>query len=178
MRLNITYLSIGCFIVGMLFVAIQKEWVILRFNPHQPATTLQATCCKQTTTLYFWKNDSWQQEQNDILWGPDLASNFTNLIQSWLVLLEEEKITRHKITLQSALITPNLQTIYLSFDQSLFSQDFSTYQKLLIIEGLLKTLRYNHLTVPNIQILVQHKIAKDTHLDFSNPWPLTGFLNI
>jgi hypothetical protein len=179
---NYLYLTLSCFVAGLLFMALQQNWIILRFsssilNHESPSNSPSVSSFKKKKiTLFCWKNDSWFSESNEILWSSDSAQNITNLVQSWLTLLDEEKLTSNKITLQSALLTANSQTAYLSFDQTLFSKDASTYQKLMVIEGLLKTLRANHLTTPFMQFLTQHQVAKDSHLDFSNPWPITGFL--
>lgn len=175
------YISIFCFITGALWISLQNNWIILRFKTQNIfSENLSNTPCqashKKKCSLWYWKNDSWSCEHNEILWGPDTANNIFNLVQNWLTLLDDEKITSNKITLQSALITSNNQTAYLSFDQNLFNKDDNTYQKLMLVEGLLKTLRTSYIATPHIQILIQHQIAKDPHLDFSNPWPLNGFL--
>jgi hypothetical protein len=172
------YLSIACFCLGILFIVTQREWIIFNFSSERIfIKNDKQTFYKKNTQLFFYKNSQWKSERNDILWSSDQATNITNLIQNWLILLEEENITLNKITLQSTLITQNSQTAYLSFDQSLFSEDQNTYQKLMIVESLLKTLKENSITIPNVQILAHHKLIKDQHLDFSQAWPLAGFTN-
>jgi len=174
---NYLYLTVSSLLAGMLLMSLQKKWIILNFKPSYLEQTLpKANFHKKMVSLFCWKNQTWSCEKNEILWCPDQASNLNNLIQAWLVLLEEEKITPVKINLQAAMVNANQQTAYISFDQSLFSKDASTYQKLMTIEALLKTLRENGINIPNIQFLTQHKHSKDGHLDFSNPWPLIGFL--
>ena len=175
------YLTVLGLIAGFLLVSFQKNWIILYFTPINFSNTAKQnrlpTFHKKTVSLFFWKNNSWHNEQADILWGHELEANLTNLIQSWLTIIDEEQLTVHKITLQTALISYNSQIAYLSFDQNLLSSNSSTYQKLMLIEGLLKTLRHNHITIPSIQLLVQHQLIDDHHLDFSNPWPISGFLS-
>lgn len=173
------YLTAICFLMGILFISFQKQWIILTFPAIDKNTTNsyhKVACHKKKIILFCWKNDKWFSEQTEILWSDNIAENITNLTQNWLILLDDEKITSNKITLQSVLLTTNQQTAYLSFDQVLFSKDSNTYQKLMLIESLLKTFRSNQISTPHIQFLVQHQLIKDSHLDFSNSWPINGFL--
>lgn len=176
---NNTYflLAIICFITGFILIALKKNLIILNFEPNFGTTNPAKTSCyKKTITLYFWKNNSWQMEKNEILWSTDQAHNISNLVQNWLSLLDEEKLINTKVELQAAILTQNNQTVYLSFDHNLLPKEFSTYQKLLLIESLLKTLRANQIAIPNIMFLVNHQLLNDPHLDFSCPWPLVGFM--
>lgn len=178
---NYFYLILSCFFSGLLFIAIQKQWLILRFPTTKQFADIQTgsnktVYHKKKIVLFCWKNDNWFSEQSEILWSNETAENITNLIQNWLTLLDDEKLTSNKITLQTVLLTPTKQTAYLSFDQALFSKDANTYQKLMLVESLLKTLRTNQITTPYVQFLVQHQLTKDPHLDFNNPWPISGFL--
>lgn len=178
-NLGYSLLAIISLIAGLILIAIQKNLIILNFKTnqlasYQPKST--ASYFKKTVTLYFWQNEQWQVEKNDILWQQDSASNLTNLIQNWLLLASEEQIIKNKISLQAVLISQNKQTAYLSFDQPLFNPGLSTYQKLLIIESLLKTMRVNQTGIQDVQFLVQHQMMLDPHLDFTRPWIITGFL--
>ena len=169
------------FITGLLFFSIQKNLLVLNFKTYQLNNKYQEheiSHFKKLITLYFWQNEQWKSEKIEILWSQDNANNLTKLIQNWLVLLTEEQVTQDKVNLQAALVNRNAQTAYLSFDKTLFHKNLSTYQKLLIIEGLLKTVRANQIPVQEIQFLVQHQIIADPHLDFSKPWPINGFLKI
>lgn len=171
-------LSIGAGIVlASLFFAVQRELII--FNWRQaivPASQDLANSHKQIVKIYFWKNQHWNFEKTEILWGNQLNNNLTSLTQAWLNQLEEEGLIKHKITLQSVLLNANGQIAYLSFDQSLFRKQHSTAQKLYLIESLGKTWRENGIKVPQVQLLLRHKIYPDHHLDFSTPWPVNGFL--
>lgn len=170
------YISIACFIMGMLLISIQKNWIVFRFSSYNlPRKINQPSFSKKEITMFFWKNNHWNSEKTNIIWSSDQATNITNTVQNWLVLLEEEDITINKISLQSALITQSEQTAYLSFDQTLFNKNHNTYLKLMLVESLLKTLRENGIKTPNIQILAHHQLIKDSHLDFSQAWPLLGF---
>src|SRR5690606_23993747 len=94
-----------------------------------------------------------------------------------LTLLEEEQVLEKKASLQSVTQSISSNDVYISFDRTPFNEDAPTFDKLMIIESILKTLRENGITIPNIYFLVHHQIMKDLHLDFSHAWPIEGFLN-
>ena len=123
----------------------------------------------------YWHNGAWQTEHQELIWGSNTEKNCLYLINTWLTLLDEEGIMEKRVTLQTALLSPSGQEIYLSFDRSPFQPEDSTFAKWMWIEGLLKTLRENEVKLTNVQILVHHQPINDQHLDFTNPWPLQGF---
>jgi hypothetical protein len=169
----------SCFLAGIVLLAIKKELIILNFSQLNNKNKIEPVLFfKKKAIIWYTKNDCWHSEDTDLLWSQDQAQNINNLIQNWLCLLEEEKIINQKISLQSSMISQTGQIIYLSFDHNFLNKDLSSYQKLLIIESLLKTLRANQMTQTLVQFLVQHQMMRDNHLDFSNPWPLNGFLNL
>ena len=131
---------------------------------------------KKDVWLMYWHNKKWNKEKIQILWSNDKAKNIQYLVSSWLNLLEEELVIKKKISLQTVLLTSSGNIAYLSFDRNIFSRKYSTHEKLMLIEGLLKTIRENDITLQGIYFLVHHQIMDDYHLDFSNPWPLYGFL--
>jgi len=178
-KLGYSLLALASFVAGLVLISIQKNFIILNFNTTKLAnhqTQTQTNFTKKNITLWFWQNEQWHSEQTIILWGQDSANNLTSLVQNWLALATEEQIIKNKINLQAALVSKNEQTAYLSFGNTLFNKNLSTYQKLLIIESLLKTIRTNQTGIQEIQFLVQHQIMQDSQLDFANPWPITGFL--
>jgi hypothetical protein len=98
------------------------------------------------------------------------------LINAWLTLLDEENVMSKKVTLQSALMSAHGH-LYVSFDRNPFDENSPTYDTWMWIEGLLKTIRENEPSIQSVHFLVHHHPMEDNHLDFSNPWPITGFLN-
>jgi len=169
-------LSFACFTLGTLFLAYYQGWIIMRY-PAQKTEVAQTSASfrarKKKVNLIFWYHDKWNIETVDILETNDQAQTLQHLINSWLTLLDEEQIMSKKVTLQSASLDT---TAYLSFDRNPFDEQSTTHQKWLWVESLLKTIRDNDITVQNIRFLVHHQIMQDNHLDFSNPWPITGFL--
>lgn len=168
-------ISLIFFAVGSIIFLYFNEILIINFPKKELERENIEYGHKKNIFLYFWKNDKWNKENIDILWINDLEKNIYQITNQWLNILDEEKITNKKISLQSALIENN--NLYLSFDSSLFSENFSTFKKLMIIESLLKTFNANKLEISQVYFLVHHEILDDHHLDFSNPWPLSGFSN-
>ena len=168
-------LSSAGFFLGTLFFALYQEWIIIRY-PWRTKLHQQHLHTKKTAPLTFWHNGAWHTETQELIWSESVAHNVQYLVTSWLTLLQEEEVTDKKITLQSAALSPSGQEAYLSFDRNLLPKECSSYEKWMRIEGLLRTMRENDIQLQGVHILVHHQPLQDPHLDFSNPWPLTGFL--
>lgn len=166
------------FIFGIFFFFYQQEFIIIRFpkrlniNSENSSKTI-----KKIVTLMYWHSNRWNSEKVEVIWSNDKSKNVQQIINSWLTLLDEEKIMDKKASLQSAMLSLSENEIYLSFDRNLFSDENSTYEKLMLIESLLKTLRDNQIDIQKVRFLVHHQDMHDVHLDFSHFWPITGFLN-
>lgn len=169
-----------CITAGLAFHAYQKEWVILLL-PHQAAENSieslqpQTACSQKKITLYFYKHDTWHHEQTTVLWSDNVANNVKIVTNNWLTLLEEEKLLSNDVQVISAVLTSNKEML-LSLNKDLFSNQDATYQKLMLIESLLKTIRTNKIAIQSIRFLVHHQVMLDDHLNFSIPWPITGYL--
>lgn len=186
-------LSLVAFSLGVLFLARQKEWLILR-SPFASCDNLALAqhsldSTKQNLVIYYWVNQHWNSELIDTINSSNSTKNLKQLVTSWLNLLSEEKILCQKPALQSVLIDQKTNNLYLSFDRALFMGSESTKEKLLIIESLLKTIREHQITQPvnkfasanqipieTITFLVLHQPMPDSHLDFTISWPISGFL--
>jgi hypothetical protein len=161
---------------GGLWLAIQREWIIIQ-APTILSFNTGAQNHKRMITCYVWHHDHWQTETQELVMSDDGAQNLRHLIAAWLSILSEEDSSLKKIYLQSALIDPTGISAYISFDRSPFAKNVSTLSKVMWIEGLLKTVRENNIPIQTIYFLVRHQALTDTHLDFSHPWPITGFTN-
>lgn len=167
-------------ILGVLYAAYAYNLIIIRLpysssTPHTEHTSL-ITTSKRKIPLFFWHNDTWNKEETELIWSTNSQKNLHYVIDSWLTLLEEENIQEKRIALQSVAIYNN--QAYISFDRNPFDKEMATIEKLLWIEGLLKTVRHNNADIQTIQFLVHHKVLHDYHLDFSNPWPIEGFFSL
>lgn len=167
-----------CLITGLLgtvFFAYQCEWLIVR-SPQIGTTRSNQVKIKKNITIHFWHDDRWHSEKQDLLWSNDTADNLYYLITNWLNTLDTEEITSKKVALQTATISPSGTDAYLSFDHNPLQPEWSTFQKWMWIEGILKTVRDQRLPIQNLYILVHHKPLIDRHLATNNAWPISGFI--
>jgi hypothetical protein len=175
-------LLIITFISGIIFFSLKKEWVILNVPKYQENLLEKNKqknyiTTKKTINLFYWHGNKWNKENTEILWSNNKIDNINKIINNWLNLVDEEKIIDKKVTLQNTLLSFDNQEIYISFDRNLLSSESSTYDKLMLIESLLKTLRDNNIENYKIYFLVNHAQMQDTHLDFTHAWPINGFIS-
>lgn len=169
--LSITF-AIAC---GTLVCAYRRGWIIIAYPSHAHTISIKSKQ-KKEIVVYWHHHDCWRHEKVTMLWSDDMAINMYHLVNRWLEILDDEQITQTRVALHSAIITPSGSTAYLSFDSSPLPQQISAYAKLCIVEGLLKTIRQNGITVQDIHLLVHHQPLVDTHLEFAHAWPITGFI--
>jgi hypothetical protein len=170
-------LALVFFFVGIFYYAFVSN--ILIFNSpfhHEKSHQYQATITKKKALLYFWYNDKWQNEEIEILCSTDIAQTLQHLINSWLSLIAEETEQEKQVTLQSVALS-DYDEAFISFDRNPFDKNSAAIDKLYWVEGLLKTIKENDIKIQTIQFLVHHKALTDYHLDFSNPWPIEGFIS-
>jgi len=169
----------SCFLAGALFFAVYNRWIVFLY-PSYVGQMKQAAgnmkFAKKDVMLTYWHKRKWHKEKINLLWSIDTSENLLYLLRSWLNLLDEDNVMKKKVGLQAVLLSASGQQAYLSFDRHPFGKEDSTYQKLMWIEGLLRTVCENDIKLQSVYFLVHHHIMEDYHLDFSNPWPVYGFL--
>ncbi len=165
--------------IAFIYFSYNQQWVIICLPAKKQVNTRENNqgIIKKTIKKIFWKHDHWNSEEDELLWSSDTAENVKQLISSWLIVLDEEKVMEKKVSIQAVVLSACGQEIFISFDRNPFDKKQSTYEKLLWTEGLFKTIRDNGVKIQWIQLLVHHKPLVDYHLDFSNPWPIHGFLS-
>lgn len=165
------------FFLGIIFFLLYQEWLIIHFSlgrkSYQSESSKQFE--KKHLGLYFWKHNRWHKEEIEILWSQNKVETLTHIVNRWLSVADEEEALPKRVGLQNVLLSESENNVYFSFDQNPFSKESSTYEKYMIIEGILKTLRESGLKLANVHFLVHHKPIRDYHLDFSQPWPIYGF---
>ena len=168
-----------CLIGGIILYSVTNDWIIFHFPGFVTSYFEQQKTGvhRKIITLTFWNNNRWESETTQMIWTDKTEYNTKNLTNNWLSLLDEEGIIKKKVTVQSTALSKTKNECYLSFDQTPFAKEDSTFKKLMLTEGLLKTLKENDIPLQSIHFLVHHKILNDNHLDFTNPWPIEGFLN-
>lgn len=170
--------SVIALCIGFITYAYFNHWIIIAYPQSQSSTTHSPFPGhqKRKVKLYYWHNNNWHTENSELLWSNNKVECITYLIRAWLTLLEEEMVTHRSVALQTAILTASQQELFLSFDRKPFDQDSNTYIKWMWVEGLLKTVRLNNLDIQRVTFLEHHQPLQDDHLDFSNPWPINGFL--
>lgn len=176
---SLIILSLSCAVIGMLMYAFAKDLIIIR-SPSNNTNMLDYPSAtpgnKKKVTLYFWQHEKWHSETTQLVHAENMVDTIAYLLSSWLTLLEENEITQKKIAIQSVLLSPSGTDAYVSFDRNPFDKEATTHEKLMWIEGLLKTLRENGFKLQGVRFLVQHQPLQDYHLDFCKRWPISGFL--
>jgi hypothetical protein len=163
--------------LGALFFAWHQKYILIivpsrEFN----ASHEQVASKKQQVTMWYYKEHRMAHETIDMVWPHDTVAQVTTLVTTWLTLLHEHEIVTKKIACEAVASTESGMELIISCDRNLFEKQMSTETKLMIVESLLKTLREQDIKVQQIRFLVNHKPMLDTHLDFSHPWPLSGYV--
>lgn len=99
--IHIIILSIISALAGVLFLAYEQEWIIIR----SPFTTTNGLLTasgvsKQNIQFSFWRGHQFKQETRELMIADDAEKKSAQLISNWLTILHEEKILKPKITLQ------------------------------------------------------------------------------
>lgn len=172
------YLSLFC--VGIISYLLYNRYLIINFPfkiRHVEAGLAHMKKKSTSVTLYFWHNNRWQTEKSTVLWSDDTADVMRQLIKQLLDILEQEQIIEKQISIEQLVLTAHKTQAIVSFDRNILNKKSSTFEKLMIIESLLKTIRENNITVKELIFLTHYKPMHDAELDFSHPWPILGFIN-
>jgi hypothetical protein len=162
-------------LIGILIFAYQKEIIILNIGSPLSTHDLAKTSQKKNISFFYWLNDELHTEQIQLIFSDAITTNMQHLVHRWLQLLHEEKITRKKTQLQTATLNFDQQELLLSFDRFPWNKEHSTFEKWMIIETLLKTIKLAEPSIKRVRFLINQQPILDTHLDFTNPWPINGF---
>lgn len=181
-KIYLSYLFIVLgFATGLLFFLIEREYILIQCsffssknNLHPHITT------KRNIILYCWNGHKVLDHQTSLVWHRARAdNNVTLLVSTWLQFAHQENIITDNIDVECAFVSPQHPTeLYLSFNHSPLSSQWSIQKKIFFIESLLKTITQAQFPFQHIIFLVNHQPMSDEHLDFSYPWPLAGFVEL
>lgn len=166
-----------CFLGAVLLFAYMREWVIIRMPQIQTTKYEEPQVKKQPVSLWFWQQNRWNNEKTEVLSSNNVSDNISHLVSALLSLFEEEKLVDKKVTLQSVSLSSDGMIAFISFDRPPLKKQASVYNKWMMIESILKSLRENNIKIQKVQFLTHHQPMQDIHLDFSNSWPTPGFNN-
>lgn len=167
-----------CIFLGFLFFLYQESWIIFtspfaqqeEINP-----ILQQNISYKSVTLYCWHNNTYKKETTHIIYSENTGENIKHLINQWLIFLDDEHITNKETQIISVALSPSKQEAFICLNQPPFDKSWNTYQKLMWIESILKTIRENKIPITHARFLVHHQPLQDDHLNFEISWPISGF---
>lgn len=169
------FICIIMVLAGILAFAYHKEIIIIN-RPKLSGRYDLEPAQKTAVLLFNWHHNEWHTEQIPLLLSQDKNANYIQLIGQLLQLMHTEKIISKKVSVQSALTSFDTQRLLVSFDQMPWNKEWSTFEKWMIMESILKTIRAYDPAIKKVVFLVAHQPLNDTHLDFTNAWPIEGFL--
>lgn len=173
------YLSLATFVIGILLFAWRNEWIIIHVPAlFHPAGEKGIAVNKQAIKVSYYKQENWHTENAETIWehGAD-AKNSARVAGAYFTLLYEEALTEQKIDIEAAATDQKDTTLYVSLTHNPLPTEATVKEKLMIVEGLLRTLREAVPALNKVVLLVHHQPLTDYHLDFAQPWPIEGFLS-
>lgn len=162
-------------VAAAVFFLYQKQYII--FNIPGPIDISPVKAQKKQIEFFFFQEETIRNETQPVIFTDIPEQNMHLVVSRWLEIAFDEKIISKKITLQSAIASYDSKELYLSFDSLLWNKESSTFYKWTIIEGILKTIKNLGCGITGVHFLINHQIMYDYHLDFTNPWPIDGFMN-
>ncbi len=169
---------VSSFVLGILLFLFHTDIIIVRspFRIQKNVEHLEKLSgSKRSVDVYYWYENSMHSEQASIVWDGNVVQNLSRLIGLWLDIIHNEQLLDRKVKLESVSISQESNCVYASFSAPIFSSEDPIYIKWNMIEGLLKTIGKMFTSVREVFFLVNHQPMKDSHLDFSQAWPIEGF---
>lgn len=162
---------------GIITYGWFNNWIIITYNPchdtQEASTPIETeTICVTYVPAY---HTTYCQEARKIISPHEETQRAERILQQWLSVLDESHTLDRPCYVQSVTTSPTGNILYVSFDRPPFNTHDPAYTKWHIIETALACLRENGISADNIHFLVHHQPISDYHLNFTHPWPITGF---
>lgn len=165
-----------CFFIGILLVALHKNYIIINNGTSLTRNQIAPVTTKQTVSFYYWNGQEFAQENLILILSDNALDTMQQIISHWLHILHNEKIIKKNVSLQTVLIDAHHKELFINLDRGPWNKESSTFEKWMIIESLLKTIKANTTAIKKIHLLQNHAALSDYHLDFSKAWPVQGFI--
>jgi len=157
-----------CIVAGAFIYGWTKGLII--HIPQSLYSLEQHATQKKTMPLHWWNNNRWNSENSIIISSSQTTDVVIHILNKWLLNAQDVGIIAKKVTIQSAMLSKNNHELFISFDRSILDKEQSIYEKLQLINGILKTIHGLDLGIIHVRFLVHHKPINDTHLDFNTSW--------
>jgi hypothetical protein len=164
--LTILCIITACTTAAFLFFAIQKEWIIIRI----PNNIKTIPCAANRVCELYWHPSKLHTGKRRLLWTEDEQDNIHRLISCWLAWLYNEEMLK-RINVETVMISPSADELFISFDKKLFSKNQSIHEKLACIHSLAQTIK-PHTHARKMRLLVHHAPMEDVHIDCIESLPL------
>lgn len=172
---KIALLSLLFFLLGCFFYLLYHQKIVIIWTDKTDNPVLLTPAKRRSFTLYFFKDNIWKNEQKELIDSDDIRLTINYLTTAWLNQIEEERLTDKPVTIQAVLLNELDTLAFISFDRSPFAKHYSVFQKIMWIEGLLRTIKKNLPKITEVSLLAHHQPIIDMHIDFSHGFPTTGF---
>jgi len=167
---------------GILFFLIQRDIILIRWvsgsqRPYSVELARKSAVSRKQIKYYFWKEEKFQTEDGTLICKKgNIAGNLKRLINNWITCLQDENLIKRNVFVESVALSSFNEEVFLSFNRPLLSKEWPVIKKWYLIESLFKTVRDAKIPIRSFKFLVNHHHMIDDHLDFSQPWPLDGFI--
>lgn len=173
------YMILLSLLAGVLYFAYHQKWIVIQVpgNLTSKESCALTTSHKKNISIYYYDQGQIKSETTPIIVSDDKTTTLRQIVTNWLIVLDEAGCCSKKISLESVMLSASGTQAYLSFSRSLLDKKDSTHSNWMRLETLLKTIKQSNLNIAHICFMVHHQPMLDTHLDFSQPWPIHGFIN-
>lgn len=169
-------IAIILFCLGTVLFFYQESWLIINIPTTYNLTNnvkIQSKTSKNIL-IYLWHKDRFKTESCDILVTLNQAQTIQQIVHHFFTNYEDMMNSDTQTIVQSVILSPSEKQAFISLNHSSFNPQSSTFEKLMLIKSLLKTLHEAKLTITHIYLLVQHRPLIDHHLNFEIAWPLAN----
>ena len=156
----------ACTAAAFFFFAIQKEWIIV----HIPKNYETIPCTVNRICDLYWYPSKLHIRKQCLLWTEHEQDNIHRLIDCWLTWLHNEEMLKY-IKVETVMISPCKNELFISFDKKLFNKKQSIHEKLTVIHYLTQTIK-PHTHAQKMYLLVHHAPMEDMHIDCTVSLPL------
>lgn len=171
-------LFVGAIFTGIVFGLFHYEYLLWQTRPSKPYSIVTIPSVYNKAFIFYQKNETWLKETASINVSSDLQEASFILIKEWLKILQSEQLIPHYVTLDSTLIDINEKNLYISFNASFFYVHHGTYQKLLLLVSLSKTIASLESSLQKYVLLVKDEPLIDTLIDCEAPFNIDYWITL